>query len=161
MSTFCNEQFRCRYKRTRCSCDESSGRRTPCIIRKRNSSTCAYILVMICVHILENYHLCVHGNVASSTSHFCLSIAYLLDASDDRIGYCIRNMTGTVTGMICDGGKVGCKIKGVYRFYSCTYVVQQLLKINNTVLRRESDGIYVQQQLNNVFKIWHVLGKME
>lgn len=70
------------------------------------------------MHILENYHLCVH--VSFSTSAL-VGIAYLLDATNDQIGYCIRNMTGTVTGMICDGGKVGC-IKGVYRFYGCTYV---------------------------------------
>ncbi len=48
--------------------------------------------------------------MASSTSA-SVDIAYLLDATNDQIGFCIRNMTGTVTGMICDGGKVGC-IKG-------------------------------------------------
>ena len=56
--------------------------------------------------------------MASSTSA-SVGIAYLLDASDDQIGYCIRNMTGTVTGMICDGATTA---------------------VNNAVLR-ESDGI--------------------
>ncbi len=59
--------------------------------------------------------------MASSTSA-SVGIAYLLDASDDQIGYCIRNMTGTVTGMICDWWKSRMCIKGVYRFYGCTYV---------------------------------------
>ena len=50
--------------------------------------------------------------MASSTSA-SVGIAYLLDATDDQIGFCIRNMTGTVTGMICDGGNQGCTMKGV------------------------------------------------
>ena len=75
--------------------------------------------------------------MASSTSA-SVGIAYLLDASDDKIGYCIRNMTGTVTGMICDGGKVGCALK--VSTGSTAALMCAMTAVNNAVLR-ESDGI--------------------
>ena len=75
--------------------------------------------------------------MASSTSA-SVGIAYLLGATDDQLGYCIRNMTGTVTGMICDGGKVGCALKvstGSTAAFMCA-----MTAVNDAVLR-ESDGI--------------------
>ena len=48
--------------------------------------------------------------MCSSTAAAC-GIAFLLGANDEQIGHTIRNMCGTVTGMICDGGKVGCALK--------------------------------------------------
>ena len=75
--------------------------------------------------------------MASSTSA-SVGIAYLLDASDDQIGFCIRNMTGTVTGMICDGGKVGCALK--VSTGSTAALMCATTAVNNAVLR-ESDGI--------------------
>lgn len=75
--------------------------------------------------------------MASSTSA-SVGIAYLLDALDDQIGYCIRNMTGTVTGMICDGGKVGCALK--ISTGSTAALMCATTAVNNAVLR-ESDGI--------------------
>ena len=48
--------------------------------------------------------------MCSSTAAAC-GIAFLLGATDEQIGHTIRNMCGTVTGMICDGGKVGCALK--------------------------------------------------
>lgn len=38
-------------------------------------------------------------------------MTYLLEGTNEELGYAVRNMTGTVTGMICDGGKVGCALK--------------------------------------------------
>ena len=75
--------------------------------------------------------------MASSTSA-SVGIAYLLDATDDQIGFCIRNMTGTVTGMICDGGKVGCALK--VSTGSTAALMCATTAVNNAVLR-ESDGI--------------------
>lgn len=76
--------------------------------------------------------------VMASSTAASVGIAYLLDALDEQIGYCIRNMTGTVTGMICDGGKVGCALK--VSTGSSAALMCATTAVNNAVLR-ESDGI--------------------
>lgn len=41
--------------------------------------------------------------VMASSTAASVGIAYLLGGSDEQLGYAVRNMSGTVTGMICDG----------------------------------------------------------
>ena len=76
--------------------------------------------------------------VMASSTAASAAIAYLLGGTDEQIGYAIRNMSGTVTGMICDGGKVGCALKvstGSTAAFLCA-----LTAVQNAALR-VTDGI--------------------
>lgn len=76
-------------------------------------------------------------SMASATAASA-AITWLLGGKDEQIGFAIRNMTGTVTGMICDGGKVGCALKvGMAAMAGYT---NALLASQGTVLR-VSDGV--------------------
>lgn len=76
--------------------------------------------------------------VMASSTAAAAGITYLLDGTDEQIGWAIRNMSGTVTGMICDGGKVGCALK--VSIGSSAALVSAITAMNNAALR-VSDGI--------------------
>ena len=76
--------------------------------------------------------------VMASSTAASVGIAYLLGGSDEQLGYAVRNMSGTVTGMICDGGKVGCAMKVATG--SSAALLCALTAIHDAPLR-VSDGI--------------------
>lgn len=76
--------------------------------------------------------------VMASSTAAAAGITYLLGGTDEQIGYAIRNMSGTVTGMICDGGKVGCALK--VSTGSVAAVLSAITAIEDAALR-VSDGI--------------------
>ncbi|MEG1607446.1 MAG: L-serine ammonia-lyase, iron-sulfur-dependent, subunit alpha [Mucinivorans sp.] len=50
------------------------------------------------------------GCVVASSGSAC-GVAYLMGGSYKQMTYAIKNMIGDVTGMVCDGAKVGCALK--------------------------------------------------
>jgi len=76
--------------------------------------------------------------VMCSSTAAAAGIAFLLGGTDEQIGHAIRNMSGTVTGMICDGGKVGCAMKVATGSFAA--LTSAMHAVNGVVLRT-SDGI--------------------
>lgn len=76
--------------------------------------------------------------VMCSSTAAAAGIAFLLGGTDQQIGHAIRNMSGTVTGMICDGGKVGCAMKVATGSFAA---LTSALHAVNGVALRVSDGI--------------------
>ncbi len=76
--------------------------------------------------------------VMCSSTAAAAGIAFLLGGSDEQIGWAIRNMAGTVTGMICDGGKVGCAMKVATGSFAA--LTSALHAVHGAALR-VSDGI--------------------
>lgn len=96
-------------------------------------------------HLLNDYINVMVGKLTSmctcsigSATAASASITWLMGGTDEQIAFAIRNMTGDITGLICDGGKTGCALKlstSMTAALTCA-----LLAINNVGLR-PTDGV--------------------
>ena len=89
------------------------------------------------------------GCVVASTGSAC-GIVYLQGGGYDQICAAIKNMAGNITGMVCDGAKVGCAMK-VASGVSCA-VQSAVLALRGTCIP-STDGIIeddVEKTIRNI-----------
>lgn len=92
------------------------------------------------------------GCVVASTGSAC-GITYLMGGKYEQTTYAIKNMIGNVTGMVCDGAKVGCALKVSSGVSSS--VQSAILAIDNICIS-DNDGIIE----NDIEKTIYNLGKV-
>lgn len=93
------------------------------------------------------------GCVIASTGAAC-GIVYLKGGSVDQIGHAIKNMIGNITGMVCDGAKVGCALKVASGVSSA--VQAATLALDNISIS-ENDGI-IERDLEKTIKNLGLIG---
>ncbi len=77
------------------------------------------------------------GCVIASTGASC-GIVFLRKGNYEQVTYAIKNMIGNITGMVCDGAKVGCALKVASGVSSA--VQSSILALDNICIS-ENDGI--------------------
>jgi len=89
------------------------------------------------------------GCVVASTGSAC-GVVYLQGGTYEQVCAAIKNMAGNITGMVCDGAKVGCAMK-VASGVSCA-VQSAVLALRNTCIP-STDGIIendVEKTIRNI-----------
>ena len=114
-------------------------------------------------HLINSYINAVIGKLsavctcaAAASTAAAAALVKLWGGTEEQMGFAIRNMTGTVSGMICDGGKTGCAMK-LAMATSAAYLSARMA-VKNSVLR-ESDGICAaspEQCIANIAQIANV-----
>lgn len=80
-------------------------------------------------------------------------IVYLLGGSEKQIEYAINNMAANITGIICDGGNLGCTLKAATG--ASAAVMSALLSLKDVVIPENSGivGETVEETMKNIGKI--------
>lgn len=92
------------------------------------------------------------GCVIASTGSAC-GLVYLQGGSYEQVCAAIKNMIGNITGMVCDGAKVGCAMKVASGVSSA--VQSCVLALRGTCIR-ETDGIIdkdIEKTIRNLGRI--------
>ncbi|MFA6592244.1 MAG: L-serine ammonia-lyase, iron-sulfur-dependent, subunit alpha [Bacteroidales bacterium] len=92
------------------------------------------------------------GCVVASTGSAC-GIVFLRSGSYEQVCAAIKNMIGNITGMVCDGAKVGCAMKVASGVYSS---IQSAVLALNGICASEHDGIVdndIEKTIINLGKI--------
>lgn len=92
------------------------------------------------------------GCVVASTGASC-GIVRLKGGTVEQMGYAIKNMIGSITGMVCDGAKEGCAMK-VASGVSCA--LQSAILARRGICVRSTDGIIdddVEKTIRNLGEI--------
>lgn len=92
------------------------------------------------------------GCVVASTGSAC-GIVFLRSGSYEQVCAAIKNMIGNITGMVCDGAKVGCAMKVASGVYSS---IQSAVLALNGICASEHDGIVdndIEKTIRNLGKI--------
>ncbi len=95
------------------------------------------------------------GCVVASTGSSC-GIVYLQDGTYEQICAAIKNMIGNITGMVCDGAKVGCALKVAS---GVTGAIQAAVLAMDGKCISENDGIIekdVEKTIRNLANIGSV-----
>lgn len=95
------------------------------------------------------------GCVIASTGSSC-GIVYLKGGSFQQICYSVKNMIGNITGMVCDGAKVGCAMKVASGVSSS---VQSAMLALDDICISSNDGIIeddIERTIRNLGRIGSV-----
>ena len=118
------------------------------LARETGASQERTVQALAFAHLLNRYINLRIGKLAAvctcvmaSATAASAAMAWLLGADDVEVGYAIRNMAGTTTGMICDGGKVGCALKVST---GCVAALNCAMLAAHGVVLPASDGICAQ-----------------
>ncbi|MDR2906391.1 MAG: L-serine ammonia-lyase, iron-sulfur-dependent, subunit alpha [Bacteroidales bacterium] len=106
-----------------------------------NEKLCRALIIsnLVVIHIKKNFGRlsAACGCVVASTGAAC-GVTYLLGGTEQQIEYAIKNMIGNLTGMVCDGAKLGCALKVATG--TCAAIQSALLAKNNVCISA-NDGI--------------------